>query len=159
MPPGRKRTPLKILQARGSKYANPNHVCADYRAGEPELKPGIPSCPSWLSKSAKAIWRQKTKKLSEAKILARIDRDELARYCDSYARYKSASINLQKGEYYKANDGTIKSHPASRIYNEMAQILSRLATEFGLTPVARTRVKVNKVRTKEDEAEEFLNNA
>jgi P27 family predicted phage terminase small subunit len=162
MSKGRKRTPLKILQARGSKYANPNNNCA-YRTDELDTPSESIKCPEDLTGEAKTAWEKIVKQLQKHKIICRLDENALEIYAKAFAQWKQASADADKGLYItvKRRDGgkELKVNPAVKIANDAAQLVNKIATDFGLSPVARTRVKSVKPKSIEDEAEEFLNNA
>ena len=66
----------------------------------------------------------------------------------------------EKGEMYplRAEDGSVKyfqQWPQVAIANKLAQQLTRLEQEFGLTPSARSRIRIEQ-HEQVDEFEEFL---
>ncbi len=82
------------------------------------------------------------------RVLARIDGNALARYCQLWARWKKAELFVQKhGDTYPLKDesGRIKClmpFPQVAIAHKLAAQLTRLEQEFGMTPSARTRISV-----------------
>jgi P27 family predicted phage terminase small subunit len=95
----------------------------------------------------KGIWRRAVAVLGEMRILTRVDRDALAAYCQSYARWKAAEQFLEThGEVYpvrdeKGNVRCMRPYPQVRIAMDMLQVLRSYQQEFGMTPSARTRVQ------------------
>jgi P27 family predicted phage terminase small subunit len=81
-------------------------------------------------------------------ILARVDRDALTAYCQTYSRWKAAEQFLEKhGEVYPVRDehGNVRcmqQFPQVAISRNLLQVLQRYQQEFGMTPSARTRVQV-----------------
>lgn len=118
-----------------------------------------PSCPRWLSPEAKRAWRETVPVLKQMRILTRIDRDALAAYCQTYARWKAAEQFIdQHGEVYPIRDeaGKIRymqPFPQVAIARSYLQVLRSYQQEFGMTPSARTRVHEipSFVRDAEDE--------
>jgi P27 family predicted phage terminase small subunit len=81
------------------------------------------------------------------RILARVDRDALAAYCQCYARWKEAELFLDKhGAVFPIRDenGAVRCmlpFPQVAIARSALQMLQRYQQEFGMTPSARTRVR------------------
>ncbi len=81
-------------------------------------------------------------------VLTRIDGNALARYCRLSTRWRKAEDFIaQHGEVYPLKDenGRVKclqQFPQVASANKLAQQLTRLEQEFGMTPSARTRIQV-----------------
>ena len=153
---GPKPTPTSVLKMRGSWRA-------DLRRDEPQPGTKPPRCPSWMRPEAKAAWRLLVPKLARLGLLTEIDGNALARYCDAWARWKSAAESLAKnGEFYtkKGPDGALLGvfpHPAAGQYIKLAQMLNRLESDFGLTPSARADLAQPKpVETKDNGKRRFF---
>jgi P27 family predicted phage terminase small subunit len=138
-------TPTAILKLRGSPLATKRR-----NLREPKGPPGRPRCPDWLDEDAKAAWRHLIPQLDSMGVLTRIDGNALARYCRLWSRWRKAEAFLDKnGEMYPLKDeaGKVKCFqpfPQVSIANKLAQQLTRLEQEFGMTPSARTRIQLNK---------------
>jgi P27 family predicted phage terminase small subunit len=130
-----------MLKLRGSPRASMNR-------DEPAPRPGRPRCPRWLDKEAKRAWRELVPELEFMGVLARIDRYALTRYCQLWARWVKAEQFIQKyGETYPLKDenGKVKCFmpwPQAAVIATLSQQMMRLEQEFGLTPSARTRLRV-----------------
>ena len=117
-------------------------------ASEPKGDPIRPRCPSWIDDEAKQAWKQLIPQLETMRVLAKIDGNALARYCQLWARWKKAELFVQQhGDTYPLKDesGRIKClmpFPQVAIANKLAAQLTRLEQEFGMTPSARTRINV-----------------
>lgn len=130
------RTPTGVLKLRGSWRA-------DARKGEPTPEFGKPTCPRWLSKDAKAIWRTLIPQILHMGILAKIDGHVLARYCQLYAHWKEAeAVLIRQGAtmtvYDKLGDPIdYKDRPEVARCLRLSEQLCRLESKFGLTPSDR----------------------
>lgn len=153
---GPRPTPTPLLKLRGSSLVSQRR-----EAGEPKPS-GKPRCPDWIDPEAKTAWRQLVPQLEVMKVLTRIDGNALTRYCQLWARWKKAELFIQKnGEVYPLKDesGRIKClmpFPQVSIASKLAQQLTRLEQEFGLTPSARTRINIETAGEPADELREFL---
>ena len=144
---GRPPTPTNILKTRGSWRAKRN-------PGEPVVEVERPTCPAWMSAPAKRVWRELVPQLEAMRVLARVDRGALARYCTTFSRWREAEIYLaDNGSTYEqvneqfSKDGALLSstktravQPEVRVASECARELGRLEQCFGLTPSARSRL-------------------
>lgn len=134
-------TPTEVLKRRGSRRAAS-------RSGEPKPPSKTPRCPTWLSKEAKAVWKQLAKQLADLNVLTEIDGNALARYCSLWVRWRRATAFLEKnGETYPllTNEGAVRclqQYPEVAVVNKLSVLLLRLEQEYGLTPSARTRIHV-----------------
>lgn len=141
-------TPTPILRLRGSKL-----VYQRDKQTEAKGSPGVPDCPDWLDEDGKAAWEQLVPQLQSMGVLTRIDGNALARYCKLWARWRKAEAFIdQHGEVYPLKDekGKVKylaQFPQVNIAANLAQQLTRLEQEFGLTPSARTRIHVSPPQT------------
>ena len=135
-------TPTHILKLRGSPRAN-------RRRNEPKPTLERPSCPSWIDDDAKRAWRHLIPLLEDMRVLTRIDRNALTRYCQFWSRWKKAEQFIQQhGESYPLKDdqGRIKclqAFPQVATAHKLAAQLTRLEQEFGMTPSARTHIQAS----------------
>jgi len=116
---------------------------------EPKGPAGDPTCPSWLDADAKRAWRQLVPMLRAMNVLTRIDGNALARYCRTWSRWRKAEAFIDEhGEMYPLKDesGRVKymqQWPQVAISHKLAQQLTRLEQEFGMTPSARSRIQLD----------------
>lgn len=142
---GPRPLPSKLLENHGSWRAK---IVRD----EPLPPKRRPSCPAWLDPEAKKVWRETVANLELMKVLTIVDRNALARYCQTCARWKKMEEFIQKfGETYPLKDekGQVRCFvqwPQVAIAHKLATALGRLEQEFGLTPSARTRISVGASR-------------
>lgn len=132
--------PSKLKALRGTYRADraaPN---------EPEPEPAKPSPPHWLSKYARSEWRYIVPKLDELGLLAKIDRAELAAYCEAFANFREATEALQvegNRRVIQTSNGNYIQNPWVSIQNKAAESMHRYAQQFGMSPSARTRISVD----------------
>jgi P27 family predicted phage terminase small subunit len=143
-------TPTNVLAMRGSWRANRN-------PGEPHPERGRPRCPRWLDEKAKEAWAQLIPQLDRMGVLAKIDGNALARYCQLWSRWRKAEDFLQQqGDTYlvKGPDGkatAVKAYPQARIAAQLAEQLLRLEQHFGMTPAARARLSAPREEPQQDD--------
>ena len=134
-------TPTTVLKLRGSTLVSKRRL-----AREVQGPAGLPQAPDWLDEGAKAMWDHLLPMLEGMGVLTRIDGNALARYCRLWSRWRKAEAYLDKhGEMYPLKDdqGRVKcvqQWPQVAIAAKLAQQLTRLEQEFGMTPSARSRV-------------------
>jgi P27 family predicted phage terminase small subunit len=90
-------------------------------------------------------------------VMTELDAGALARYATAWCRWVDAEAEIKKrGLVVKTNADFVIQNPflavANRCMNQMAQIES----EFGLTPSARTRIRMEELTGEIDPFEEYL---
>ena len=79
--------------------------------------------------------------LASLRILTQLDRAALAAYCGAYAMWAEATESIQKyGTMVKSPTGYPVQSPYVSIANRQAEIMMRIASEFGFTPASRSRI-------------------
>ena len=145
---GPKPLPTKVLKLRKSRYAQ-------QRAGEPQPPCERPPCPAWLDPRSKRLFRTLATQLVEAGILTRLDQQALTRYCVLSIRWRTMEQFIQTHgevcEVYSEPDDAgrrvllkIDLYPQVRLASTLATELLRIENHFGLTPSARTALRVEK---------------
>jgi P27 family predicted phage terminase small subunit len=108
-----------------------------YRIHPDTGRPGAPACPPDVADDVRAIWDHTIAQLPDA---TGADRDALLAYCEAVATHRKASAILARSPVLVpgALKGIVVQNPAVRIQRDAANVMHRYATEFGLTPLART---------------------
>ncbi len=128
-----KPTRLKVLTGNPGKRPMNTH--------EPKPEPAVPECPNELGPVARAEWDRLAGELGKLKILTALDRAALAAYCGAYALWAEATEAIQKyGTMVKSPSGYPIQSPYVSIANRQAEIMMRIASEFGFTPASRSRI-------------------
>lgn len=134
---GRKPKPthLRLLEGNPSKR-RPN-------AREPQPEQRRSTCPAHLCPSAKAEWKRLAAQLCVLRILTELDRAALAAYCQAYGRWVEAERKLQETPMLlKMPSGYVQQNPWLTIANKQLELMHKYLSEFGLSPVSRSRVSV-----------------
>jgi len=148
-----KPTALKLLTGNPGKRALPD--------AEPRPPVAAPVKPPWMTdRIAICAWKELAPLLEGMKIVTEADRKGLELLCDAYAEWRRARAVVQtEGMTYETENSTggavIKPRPEVCIASNAWLRVSRMLQEFGLTPAARARVKVEKP-AEVDPMEEFL---
>jgi P27 family predicted phage terminase small subunit len=142
-PPGPPPTPNVIKLLRG----NPGR-----RPIRPEPQPQIPSDPPdpppFLQGYACDEWHRLAPELHRLGLLTIVDVAPFAAYCQAYARWREAEEALARvaakdptggGLLMRASSGPVPN-PLLKMARLFAQDMVHFAAEFGLTPVARSRI-------------------
>lgn len=115
-------------------------------AGEPAPVPGMPEPPAWLPKAARAEWDRIAPMLASRGLLEQIDTAALVGYCTAWSDLEeSMRILAEEGTTCVDARGGLSSHPELRRMESARESLRKFAQEFGLSPSARTRVRVQQV--------------
>lgn len=132
---GRRPIPTRLKVLAGNPGKRPlNH-------DEPQPAPEIPQSPAELGPVAKREWDRLVVELSQLGLMTNLDRAALAAYCGAYALWAEATENIQKyGTMVKSPSGYPIQSPYVAIANRQAELMMRIASEFGFTPASRSRI-------------------
>jgi P27 family predicted phage terminase small subunit len=111
---------------------------------EQEKLPAKPArildCPAQLAPVARQEWDRIVGELTRLGVLSTFDRAALAAYCTAYALWLEAAEMVQKhGAMLKSPKGFPIQSPYLSTLNRQAEIMIRIASEFGFTPASRSR--------------------
>lgn len=144
-----KPTPLKVLQG-----VRPNRINDD----EPVPVSDIPECPS-RHRDVRAVWDYTIEQLRVMGVVTLVDRDALHAYCEAVVAFREACDTIEReGPIITGARGGLIRHPACAIQKENAMLMKSYAVQFGLTPSARTSIRVgdSKVKPREQGAARLL---
>jgi P27 family predicted phage terminase small subunit len=132
---GRRPKPTRLKVLTGNPGKRP------LNEGEPRPEFAIPECPPELGPVAQKEWQRLVAELSKLRLVTHLDRAALAAYCGAYAFWAEATEAIQKyGTMVKSPSGYPIQSPYMAIANRQAEIMMRIASEFGLTPASRSRI-------------------
>ena len=135
----RKPTQLKVLQGsrvRGDREAAKN-------AANPKL--AIPPCPTWLDAKSRKQWDKIAPQLVALGLLSVIDGDLFGAYAETSARYGDVCSKLEDlNDWVSTTPNGFEVQAALvSIRNTLQKQLISLGREFGLSPAARSSIKVD----------------
>jgi len=143
--PPPKPTQLKLIRG------NPGHQALNKREPRPSLPSEPPEAPDILTGYARQEWDRIILELTRLRLVTAVDIHPLAAYCESYKRWKTAVATLDemaerdpvmRGQIVKTQSGGAAPNPIVLIADKAARDMVRFASEFGLTPAARSRISV-----------------
>jgi P27 family predicted phage terminase small subunit len=121
---------------------------------EPKVQRGMGECPTYLTGLAREAWGEWKEQLEIMEIDSMADRRSLSLMCAQLATSVRATEHIEtEGEVLiepvLSKDGTLLGHKQIKndwvgIRAEADKILKQYCSDFGLSPVARTRIKVEK---------------
>ncbi|EPR3212970.1 phage terminase small subunit P27 family [Klebsiella pneumoniae] len=127
---------------------------------EPTPAKEIPSPPAHLTDWGKVVWGRLTVLLDGMGVLTVADTLALERLCDIYADILQLrdTIAVEGRTYTVQTEGgfLIKANPAVSMLADADRRFKSYLVEFGLTPAARTKVKVNGETPEEDTLDKFF---
>jgi len=132
---GRRPKPTRLKMLTGNPGKRP------LNGSEPRPAAAVPECPEELGPVARTEWNRLVGELSALRLLTNLDRAALAAYCGAYALWAEATAQIQKyGAMIKSPTGFPIQSPYLAIANRQAEIMMRIASEFGFTPASRSRI-------------------
>src|ERR1700683_3021595 len=170
MKPGRKPTPTKLQIAAGDPRMKGKHKLEQQLAAEPKASRGLPPCPEYLVGRAREAWAFWSQELVLMDLDRRPDGPMLEGVCIAYdaaiACYETIKTQGRFIAKKILNPATnklvvvnVKPHPAVRQGNPGAAPMKAFCSEFGLSPVSRTRLAVDKLDDGEADLMELLGRA
>src|SRR5450759_360509 len=132
------------MQERETKPAGLKAITSSQHEATPakETRPvRILECPPELGPIARQEWDRMVGELTSRQVLSSFDRGPLAAYCIAYALWIDAMEMVQKhGAMIKSPNGFPIQSPYLSHLNKQAEIMTRIASEFGFTPASRSRI-------------------
>lgn len=141
MTAGRKPLPLAQHKLNGNPSKKP---FAELYAPEPELSEEMPLPPTEVLEDKDSLeeWNRIVPDLYQAGLIKEIDRSALTQYCCAYSEWITALRSIRRTRLIKKKDGTLMLNPAFKIMREAATVMTKLLSEFGMTPSSRARLRV-----------------
>jgi P27 family predicted phage terminase small subunit len=135
---GRPPKPTSLKRLQGNPGRRP------LSSDEPQPPAGVPECPAWLNRTAKAAYHRLTGILAPLNVLTLADGEALTTAAVMAAEVELATKTLDKEGRYTVNaKGGTSAHPAHKILHSAAKLLGDYLSRFGLEPSARSRLHVN----------------
>ena len=134
---GRKPKPshLKLISGNPGKRTIP---------ANPQPQPmSFDEPPKWVGKYGQEIWNARAPELVELGILTKADRPMFEILCCTWNMFREALEILNRDGLTTVDErGLPRKNPIWTLYNSAAKDFSKLAQEFGITPVSRQRLDV-----------------
>ena len=125
-------TQLRVLA--GTRKERINH-------DEPVPEEGVPQCPSDDPRVLE-VWNYTVRQLRAMRVLTMADRDALHVYCQAVVMHDEAAETLRdEGMFLNTPKGPMRN-AATMVMKECAQTIRQMAHSFGMTPQARSGIKV-----------------
>lgn len=118
---------------------------------EPQPETGEPTCPASTNPELYEVWEYTLDQLRQMRVVTMADRDALYAYCQAVIAHRRASddINLNGATILGAMGGLVRN-PSTTIQKEQAALIRQYAQEFGLTPSARSGMKVSQTQVRRE---------
>ncbi|MDQ2945130.1 MAG: phage terminase small subunit P27 family [Acidobacteriota bacterium] len=144
-----KPTVLEIAEGRPGKRPT--------NQSEPQPAAVDPKLPSHLDKDARKEWRELLPILRRMRVVTEADYMVLSNLCQDFSTLKAAQTKLSEtGILIKGRYGQPVVNPLLRVVNEKTASVNSACREFGLTPSARSRIRMEP-DSKEDSIAASLN--
>ena len=159
---GRKPRPTAQQILEGDPRKIGVHRLEQKLEAEVKVARGLPKCPPHLKGLARKAWRFWSEELAHMNLDCRPDALMLEGACISYQAAIQAYETIQTQgplvakrildpETNKLVVSNVKPHPAVAQGNAALMLMKAFCSEFGLSPVSRTRLAIEKPPAEEDE--------
>lgn len=152
---GRKPKPVARQIAEGDPSKRGVHKLDERLEAEPKVTRGLPPCPQHLKGRARKVWKYWAEELESMNLDCRPDAMMLEGACASYATYvEMYELVETQGKLVAKKERNpvtgamevvdVRAHPALAIRDRALMQMKAFCSEFGLSPVSRTRLFVEK---------------
>lgn len=128
---------------------------AKLRDGEPEPPPWDGDCPPWLDEEGQRVWAILSAQLSAMGVLGATDVNLLARYCQTWSRWRTCDAAVSKDGLVVTIETHASAHeaphPAAALGLKYAEQLTKLEQHLGLTPAARATLAKDPKKPKSED--------
>lgn len=117
----------------------------------PQVEIKAPPCPAWLPRGAKKYWNDVAPELQKVGLIGIVDTAAFAAHCDSVGKFEEVTKKLKKLDDLmdKTPQGYQVQSALFTIRNKLWDQVMKSATEFGLSPAGRGKVKADSARQPE----------
>jgi P27 family predicted phage terminase small subunit len=112
---------------------------------EPPARPlmRVPEAPEYLDETGREVWERVAPDLVGAGILTSLDLEMFGLLCQSISAARRADELLRRSLVVKGRQDGVVTNPAWRIFRDATNLVRVLSREFGLTPSARSGLRVD----------------
>lgn len=136
---GAKGLPKRLKLLKGTYQS-----CRDNK-NAPQPRKGSLKAPAYLPPLAAEEYERKAELLDRLGVFTEADDVALAAYAEAYARWRDALDKYHRtGPLLRNDKGAPVRNPLAYSLNNSIDQMYRFLTEFGLTPISRQRVSVDK---------------
>lgn len=164
---GRKPKPMALADRDGDTRKIGARKLREKIAAEPRAARGLPDCPRHLRGRARAAWNFWRQELEGMGLDRRPDAQMLEGACVNYARAVQADLIVDREgpivEESTVDEETgekivlrVKAHPAEGVSRRAWVLVRAFCSEFGLSPVSRTRLAIEKPDSSDDDLAKIL---
>lgn len=136
---GRKPKPRRLHELNGDP--SKRHLSREDEP-RPDVLDKVPKPEAHLNPRARAVHFRIMPELVRMRLISKIDRASLAAYCSAVATYEEADERLKTEPWTTTTArGGSRPNPLFKIRDDAMKQIAKFASEFGLTPSTRSRVK------------------
>jgi P27 family predicted phage terminase small subunit len=118
----------------------------------------VPEPPDHLDERAKTKFTQVAEMLARHGIMTELDANAIARFAVVWCRWIDAEAEIKKrGPVVKTAADNVIQNPFLAVANKCLLQMAQIESEFGLTPSARSRIRMEMPSDTVDPFEEYLN--
>lgn len=157
MPVGRPRKPTALRIAEGDLRKIGKHKLEELLEAEPKPERGLPRCPTRLTGLARRTWKGWAEQLELMNMDSRPDAEMLEGACTAFALATECWEEIGRtGKMLRLPDGSIVVNPLIRVWHLASKQYKGFCTEFGFSPVSRSRLGAAAVEKEGDDLEDLL---
>jgi P27 family predicted phage terminase small subunit len=152
----RKAKPIELHLLDGNKNRKTKKEIEHRKAAEAALKPGSDKVtpPDWLCDAGVSVFTVLAAELLKINLVSNIDIYAMARWAHCYAKYQecAAKVNKEGVETIKPNSAGFPvsgPHPLLSTMKQLNEQMTKIESEFGLSPASRAKLAMPPKEEKE----------
>jgi P27 family predicted phage terminase small subunit len=151
----RKAKPIELHLLEGNKNRKTKKEIEHRKQVEAALKPGSDKVkpPMWLCRAGKKVFKLLAKELMQIDLVTNIDVYAMARWSNCYVKYQqcAAIVNEEGVQTMKVGkEGAVTvPHPLLSTMKQLNEQMTKLESEFGLSPASRAKLAMPPKEEKE----------
>lgn len=139
------QTNITELEARGSRTARTRNKAA---GTHPKTPANCPKPPSWLTKEAKALWREHAKSIHELGALGILDVMAVGMLFTAMAEHQAHAAVVARDGAVVSREHYEGPHPEAKLRDDAAKRVVSLLRQCGLTRSGRNGMILEPVKPK-----------
>jgi len=97
--------------------------------------------PTWISRMAKAVWREYGPEMEKMGLLSKVDEPLFAAFCTAVAEFRWCEEYLKEnGRLIETPKGFLQTSPVVSQRKQALELVRQFGSEFGLSPSSRSKI-------------------
>ncbi len=97
--------------------------------------------PKHMDAVSKKLWDNIRQWYGSLKVVSDADRQHIEIFCKAFSDYRKYTTEIKRhGAWYEMHTGSIRLHPRVHMRDRAIQVIHKIGSELGFSPVARQKL-------------------